>query len=477
MFEAQLAGRASDGGRISQMSTNSHIGPPSLARPANKFERGLGFYATPTGRAREKTVLGLIIICVALLCISWQFGLIPRAGRPIRAGQDLLGSYAAGQIVRQGHATDMYDRHAVAATEQRIMQQNGITGDSRFLPWMNPPFAALPFVPLAAMPYRPAVIAWLAINIALAGICLSLLGGMLPEDLSRPRTMLLWLAIVFSMPFWQAMYAQQNTFVSLVLLCSVTHCWLSGRGFWAGVFVGLMLFKPQLAMVIAAVLGISMGAEAIVGFGVVAIGLPAITAWTLPGTLTAYLHQLPPTIHWLQMELHYNWGRQTTLQGFWRLAIQGHAAGETALLARLLAGAGAAAFGIPLVIAAWRTRGGDRSARRRLIAAAIVATPLIAPYYMDYDLLLLAVGAVLTITEKPPLSGGLMGKGIAAAWFAVAIALYLNPFIAADGRWNVAVIAIVAMAVLLLRNVFAHLPRPTAIDRPCPAAPASALSR
>ena len=37
-----------------------------------------------------------------------------------------------------------------------------------------------------------------------------------------------------------------------------------------------------------------------------------------------------------------------------------------------------------------------RSGRvRRLIAATIVSMPLLMPYYMDYDLLLLAVAAVL----------------------------------------------------------------------------------
>jgi hypothetical protein len=344
-----------------------------------------------------------------------------------------------------------------------------------------------------------AAIVWLSVNIALVGICLSLLRGMLPENMSLPRTLLLWLTVCLSMPFWHAMYAQQNTFVSLLLLCMAARFWLGGRGFSAGVCAGLMLFKPQLAMVIAAVLVISMGAEAIVGCGVVAIGLLAITAWALPGTLTAYLHQLPPTIHWLQMELPYNWGRQTTLQGFWRLMIQGHAAGPTALSARILALTGIAAFAIPLAIAAWRSRRGDESDRRRLIAAAIVATPLIAPYYMDYDLLLLAVAMALTVEEQftpfiarggspGPIADHTEDRGfrhrllnqssiIKIAWIGVAIALYLNPFLAGSGRWNVAVIAIAALAVLLIRNVFIHLPRLTAIDRPCPAAPASALSR
>jgi hypothetical protein len=36
-----------------QKSINWHIGPPSLARPANKFPQGRGFCARPHGRARR----------------------------------------------------------------------------------------------------------------------------------------------------------------------------------------------------------------------------------------------------------------------------------------------------------------------------------------------------------------------------------------------------------------------------------------
>ena len=191
--------------------------------------------------------------------------------------------------------------------------------------------------------------------------------------------------------------------------------------------------------------------------------------------------QLPPTFHWLQMELHYNWGRQTTLQGFWRLAIQGHAVGETAASpARIWRGPGPRPLGSHSPSLHVRSRGGDAASRRRLIAAAIAATPLDrGTYYMDYDLLLLAVAAVLSLAAQPPRSGGLMEKAIVAGWVMVAVAaLYGNPFVAGDGRWNVAVIAIAGMAALLIRNAFINLPfRVTTADRPCPSAPASALSR
>ncbi|HEX4125925.1 MAG TPA: glycosyltransferase family 87 protein [Tepidisphaeraceae bacterium] len=419
----------------------------------------------------------VLVACALIPCISWQFGLIPLGNRPIHAGTDVLVFYTAGQLVRQGRPAAMYDRAVVTDTARHIMEQAGIAGDARYLPWMYPPFFALPFALLAKLPYRAAATVWLLVNIGLMGVALSLLRGMMPARLSLPQTLLICVAICLSMPFLQAMYTQQNTFVSLVLLCLVARFWLGGRGFAAGACAGLMLFKPQLAVVITVVLGISMGAEAIAGFAAVAAGLVVVTLVALPGTIAAYLHYLPATAYWLEMELPFNWGRQITLQGFWRLMIQGHAVGPTATTAKVLAAACAAALGVPLAIAAWRSRGAGQSVRSRLIAAAIVATPLMAPYCMDYDLLLLAVAAGLTVAEKPPQSGGLMEKTILGGWIVVAGALYLNPFVAATGRCNVAVLAIAGMAILLIHDAFGHLPRVTAADRPFRAAPMSALSR
>ena len=55
----------------------------------------------------------------------------------------------------------------------------------------------------------------------------------------------------------------------------------------------------------------------------------------------------------------------------------------------------------------------DAAVRRdRLIAAAIAATPLLMPFYFDYDQLLLAIPAVLLAAEW--LRGPAGGAGVAA---------------------------------------------------------------
>src|SRR5258707_9199072 len=73
------------------------------------------------------------------------------------------------------------------------------------------------------------------------------------------------LLVVLPLPFWQALCHQQNTFISLLLLTAATACWRNGRGFSAGVFAGLLFFKPQLAAIFALALIIGLGWRAVAG--------------------------------------------------------------------------------------------------------------------------------------------------------------------------------------------------------------------
>src|SRR5207302_184730 len=137
------------------------------------------------------------------------------------------------------------------------------------------------------------------------------------------------------------------------------------------------------------------------GVAIVGIALLAITLVTLPGPLYDFFHSLPPILHWLQIEMPYNWGRQVTFQSFWRLLIQGHSRGETSGLVKALWGlcSGAVAIGIFVAIRRYLIGARDSISRDRLLAAAVVSMPTLMPYYMDYDLMLMALPAVLLAVE------------------------------------------------------------------------------
>jgi hypothetical protein len=317
-------------------------------------------------------------------------------------GHDLLPSYVAGAFIREGHPRDMYDIEAVHQREAQIVRSADLALDRQGGPWLNPPFYAWIFAPLSALTYRQASAVFLGFNLLLLSGSLLLLVRQLP--IRDWRLLLVPLVVCTSMPFWQALCHQQNSFISLFLLSLVVTFWREARPFAAGCIAGILFFKPQLAVAVSLVVIATMGRRALTGIALSGLSLLAITLITLPGTLLDFLTKLSPIVRVLQADPQYNWGRQDTLQSFWRLLLNGHIAGPTPFVPKLLTWAGAAIVGIALIR---QTRAVVRLANepeyprrlRRLISATIVSMPLLMPYYMDYDLLLLAVPAVLFAEE------------------------------------------------------------------------------
>src|SRR5579884_1433216 len=140
-------------------------------------------------------------------------------------GHDFLPVYAAGELIRQGGAARLYDIEPMAAIERRVAADANLEPDPLYGPFLNPPFFALAYVPFAAMPYRQAAVAWLGLNFLLLAGAVFLLWRMLPADRIRRDKWLVPLLLVLPIPFWQAMCHQQNTFLSLFLLCALVTLW------------------------------------------------------------------------------------------------------------------------------------------------------------------------------------------------------------------------------------------------------------
>ena len=230
--------------------------------------------------------------------------------------------------------------------------------------------------------------------------------------------------------------------------------------FAAGVTVGLLFFKPQLALVVAIVLVATSGWRALAGIVTTTVVLLAVTLLTLPSTLSDYLVKLPPILHTLQFDPAYNWGRQDTFQSFWRILCEGQVGGPTQLLPKILAWIGVAtvatllAIKVRSVIRASEIPGRD-ARLRRLIAATILSMPLLMPYYMDYDLLLLAVPAVLFACDwldRPTPSVTRLDRWQMALWICLFFETQINPGLASQTRFNLAVPLLAALCgVSLIR--------------------------
>ncbi len=401
-------------------------------------------------------------------------------------GHDFLAFYSAGTFARTGRLHDLYNLDSARELQHRIAAENGLEIGQSFGPYWNPPFYAWVFAPLSALPYRTALNIWLGINVGALTLAIALLCHML---VGRPRARLsreeayelrlcredqpasswrAWLLVplllVISSPFLQAISHAQNTFTSLLLLSAAVTAWRSHRAFLAGLTMGLLFYKPQLAAVVALAMVFDLGWRAVAGLAVTGAALLAVTLTTMPGAIDIYRHALPLNLHFMQVEHTYLWERHVTLKAFWRLLLQGREAGEatTAVTIISLASAGAVVFGLAAAFARSRhidARDAVAMARRRdrFIAATIAAMPLLMPFYFDYDLLLLSIPVVLLARDIRQAAHDnrratpLLGPARWAVWALVGLCavLYFSPHMATYCRVNLTVILLWAVSTLL----------------------------
>jgi hypothetical protein len=356
--------------------------------------------------------------------------------RPLAFGGDFLPAFAAGTLVRQGRPREVYSPAAMEQVERRIVHEARLAEPPFYGPYLNPPFFAAFFAPFSAIPYRGAVSLWLSLNLICAGAAIWLLCRMLDADGGWRDWGLAPLLVCVSMPFIQAVCHLQNSCVSLLLLSSVVALWRPGRmPILAGILAGLLSYKPQIACLVAAGLTVSLGWRAIVGFATTTTALAGWTAWQLPGAITIYVRQLSGLLHQIQERPSYNWGRQPTPMGFWRLLVQDHAGGPAQLPVLILVGLTIGCLALAWLLAAriaWRDRTGQ-SSRDGFIAATIACLPLLSPYYMDYDLLLLAIPVVLVVRSSREI-----GRSTVWPSATLFLALFVNPGISSIWRLNLA---------------------------------------
>jgi hypothetical protein len=441
---------------------------------------------------RTRLWVGGSAVALFVATLAFANGVLAPGAAPAssRIGLDFLPFYAAGTFVREARPAAMYDIDALRTRERAIAAANGLALGEGFGPFWNPPFFALPFALLAGLPFRAALGVWMGINFAALGIAIALLCRMLARsDLSGSsdgagradwRTWgLVPLLAVSSVPFLLAVTHGQNTFCSLLLLTCAVLAWRSRRAILAGLFVGLLAYKPQLAALVGVVALIDLGWPVFAG-AALSGGLMLLAAvLTMPGIAATYRTSLPRLLQFMQVEHVYLWERHVTLKAFWRLLLQGHAAGEVAISVTLLASLCAATLLVALLVAAfrcrWQRKRGHREypsllasghmiasanilnvpfslGRDRLIAATVVTMPLVMPFYFDYDLLLLAIPAVLVAAGGRAFIAGRARTLLVGAWSALFVWMIVNPDVAELTRINGAVplLGIVA-AVLVTR--------------------------
>lgn len=231
-----------------------------------------------------------------------------------------------------------------------------------------PPTFLLLILPLSLLPYPLSLAVWRGVTL---GGYLGLMRHIAPNPLTP------WLFLGFPAVFLNLSYGQ-NGFLSTVLLGG--GLLLMERHSLAGGFLlGLLSYKPQLAVLLPLALAAGRRWQALGGALVAAAGLALASLWIFGvDTWMAFLRSISGVVRYADHQAL--WRKMPTIYAAARLAGAGFS-GAMILQGVAAAGAGAA------VIWVWR-RGAPLSLR---VAVLTLGTLLATPYAFEYDLALLAL--------------------------------------------------------------------------------------
>jgi hypothetical protein len=391
---------------------------------------------------------GLIAILIASLWIGNLFVPKSMAFDSHMYGHDFLPFYTAGQMIRTGQGGHLYDPVLTRELEHNTCRDAGLVINNEYGAFLNPPFAALPAVGFARWPYRTALGVWTVLLLSFLFVSIVLLVKMLPPETDWRTWGLVPLLLFTAMPAWQAAMHAQNTFFSLLVLSTAVFLWRKEKSFLAGMVAGLLLFKPQLGLIVIVVISLSQGRRAFAGAAITASALLLINLIALPGSIGSYLHQLPVNLRAIQILPNYTWQRHVTFLAWWRMLLQGHIGALPSALTSLLATTCMTIFAAFVARMLWRARN-DHTRTDRLIAATITATPLLMPYYMDYDLTLLSVAAVLCAADA--IRNGI-DRSVLAGWVAFYALSEFNPQISGATRVIPDVLGLLLLSSVLIQK-------------------------
>jgi hypothetical protein len=345
---------------------------------------------------------GLAVLLVGL-GVLFAIALVAELARPVRDGihHDFLAFYGVGKLVLDADPAGIYDPAPLTAIERAVVP--GPVGANGYMPFINPPFAAVAFVPLAALSAEAARAVWAGISLALLAAAAVAVARPMPRDRALGA-----LLVTLSFPAYHALAEGQW---SILLLATGLAALAAGRrGRWALVGLALVPFwlKPQFLILplVALVLAHRWRALATAGIGgaaLVTLSLP-FTGIAQYGRYAGYLAEVV-TSHFTGAGAvnATTWqGNLATTEGLNGLLVgylgQG-AVGLVDVLWLIAAGALVALYGL----AALHQRPGFATLRARaMLAAGILLTLLVNPnlYAQDSVLAFLALAALWPIPRR-----------------------------------------------------------------------------
>jgi hypothetical protein len=300
-----------------------------------------------------------------------------------RLGGDYPAFYGAGELAIDD-PDDLYEPAAQAAAQADLFEEDG---DPGFLYFAYPPYVALGYAPLAALPYR---LSYVIQTIGMVGalvLGLALLRPLLPWLDRRFEPVVI--GSLFFYPMLVAVTAGQNTAITFLLIAGVLRALADDRDLLGGLAIAALLYKPQFAALFVAVALIRRR------WRMLLVGAGGAAALYLVGAAVQGFGWVGP---WLDQAQWFNEldAEVNAANAISWLGVAEATWGVGSSLARAVGGLLALAT-VLLVLWIWWQR--DELTLPQLGAITVPAVILASPHAMFYDAGLLVVPMVVLASE------------------------------------------------------------------------------
>lgn len=312
-------------------------------------------------RAYPRIVAGVVVLALLGLALT-AHGAVDSRGEPL--GTDFSNFWSASKLALMGEPAAVYDM-----ARQYAVQKQEFGPQTGFYPFFYPPIYLLICYPMAALPYLTALAIWIAVT-----------AWAYQAVIRRIGAGVVGLAPVLAFPaVFVTIGHGQNALLTTAILGAAALA-LDRRPLVAGVLLGLLAFKPHLAVVAPLMLlasgrwrAFAASAVTAVALALVSLAVFGLDAWK------AFIASAPAAKAVLDDKM-MDVEKLQSVFGAVRLL------GGGANLAYLAQGAVAlAVLGVLLVLARKSLTG------EAIGALTATAAALTSPYFLDYDLALLAI--------------------------------------------------------------------------------------
>lgn len=306
------------------------------------------------------------IVAISIPVATWVY----HFNRP---GVDFVSFWAAGRLALSGDSALAYDLQAHRALELTVTNFGGL------LPFPYPPPFLLVVIPFALLPYWLAYVPWIIGTIALY--------------LASTRTVVsARFALAHPAALVNTIIGQNGFLTSAIFLSGVAL--VAARPVVGGIILGLLVIKPQLAVLVPVALLASRNWRAI-GAGAFSSLLLLAFAAAVFGfeSYRAFIGMAQQQSIFLSTR-EWDWSEQASIFAFLRYFGVDRAVAFSAQAAVALAAAAVT----------WRAWALGHKQRTGILAAA---TLLVPPYLLAYDslILILPLAALLGDARRPWLPG------------------------------------------------------------------------